>query len=290
MRSQFVTSELFNALRRNTLMVVAVVITVAISLWFAFAGVLMRKQVDVMKGYWYDKVEVSIFLLPDVTEEQRTTLQSELTGNAQVKTVFYESHELAFENFKEDFKESPALLKDVTAETLPESFRVKLKDPTKFEDVASEFQGRPGVDEIRNQRALLEPFFKMIERMQWTAAAVSLVQLFAGALLIGITIKVAAFSRRRETGIMRLVGASNLYIQLPFLLEGAVEGAIGGLLAVGLLALTKVLVIDSLAESITFTSWIGWPEVISVIPLVMLAGVALSVIASFISLRRYLRV
>ena len=240
MRSQFVTSELFNALRRNTLMVVAVVITVAISLWFAFAGVLMRKQVDVMKGYWYDKVEVSIFLTQDVTEEQRTTLQGDLAGNAEVKTVFYESREEAFERFKEDFKESPALLKDVTAQTLPESFRVKLKDPTKFKDMASEFTGRPGVDEIRNQREVLEPFFKMIERMQWTAAAVSLVQLFAGALLIGITIKVAAFSRRRETGIMRLVGASNLYIQLPFLLEGAVEGAIGGLLAVGLLALTKV--------------------------------------------------
>ena len=284
------TSELFNALRRNTLMVVAVVITVAISLWFAFAGVLMRKQVDVMKGYWYDKVEVSIFLAQDVTEEQRTTLQSDLTGHAEVKTVFYESHEEAFKNFKEDFKESPALLKDVTAETLPESFRVKLKDPTKFQDLASEFTGRPGVDEIRNQREFLERFFKIIERLQWTAAAVSGVQLFAGALLIGITIKVAAFSRRRETGIMRLVGASNLYIQLPFLLEGAVEGAIGGLLAIGLLALTKLFVINSLSESITFTEWIGWPEFYSVFPLVMLAGMTLSVVASFISLRRYLRV
>jgi cell division transport system permease protein len=289
-RSQFVTSELFNALRRNTLMVIAVVITVAISLWFAFAGVLMRKQVDAMKGYWYDKVEVSIFLEKAVTQEQRTTLQSDLQSNPQVKTVFYESHEDAFKRFKEDFKDSPDLLKDVTAQTLPESFRVKLKDPTKFQDVQSEFSGRPGVEEIRNQRALLDPFFKMINRMQWTATAIAIVQLFAGALLIGITIKVAAFSRRRETGIMRLVGASNLYIQLPFLLEGAVEGAIGGLLAVGLLALTKVFVIDQLRDSIKFTTWIGWPAIVSVIPLVMLAGVALSVIASFISLRRYLRV
>jgi cell division transport system permease protein len=289
-RSQFVTSELFNALRRNTLMVIAVVITVAISLWFAFAGVLMRKQVDVMKGYWYDKVEMSIFLDKAVTEDQRTTLQTDLQSNPQVKTVFYESHEDALKRFKEDFKDSPDLLKDVTAQTLPESFRVKLKDPTKFQDVQSEFSGRPGVEEIRNQRALLDPFFRMINRMQWTATAVAIVQLFAGALLIGITIKVAAFSRRRETGIMRLVGASNLYIQLPFLLEGAVEGAIGGLLAIGLLALTKKYVIDQLRDSIQFTSWIGWREVLSVMPLVMLAGIALSVIASFISLRRYLRV
>lgn len=290
MRSQFVTSELFNALRRNTLMVIAVVITVAISLWFAFAGVLMSKQVQVMKGYWYDKIEVSIFLTKDVTEEQRTALQSDLTGNPQVKTVFYESREDAFKLAQVQFKDSPNLLKDIVAQQLPESFRVKLKDPTKFEDVSSEFTGRPGVDEITNQRKVLEPFFKMIERMQWTATAISIIQLFAGALLIGITIKLAAFSRRRETGIMRLVGASNLYIQLPFLLEGAVEGAIGGLLAVGLLALTKVFVIDSLQKSIKFTSWIGWPEIVSVIPLVMLAGIALSVVASFISLRRYLRV
>ena len=290
MRSQFVTSELFNALRRNTLMVIAVVITVAISLWFAFAGVLMRKQVDVMKGYWYDKVEMSIFLDKAVTEDQRTSLQTDLQTNPQVKTVFYESHEDALKRFKEDFKDSPDLLKDVTAQTLPESFRVKLKDPTKFQDVQSEFSGRPGVEEIRNQRALLEPFFRMINRLQWTATAVAIVQLFAGALLIGITIKVAAFSRRRETGIMRLVGASNLYIQLPFLLEGAVEGAIGGLLAIGLLALTKKYVIDQLRDSIQFTSWIGWREVLAVMPQVMLAGIALSVIASFISLRRYLRV
>ncbi|MEP7056107.1 MAG: permease-like cell division protein FtsX [Actinomycetota bacterium] len=290
MRSQFVTSELFNALRRNTLMVIAVVITVAISLWFAFAGVLMRKQVDVMKGYWYDKVEVSIFLDKAVTEEQRSTLQADLQGNPQVKSLFFESREEAFTRFKEDFKDSPDLVKDATVQTMPESFRVKLKDPTKFQDVQSEFSGRPGVDEIKNQRALLEPLFKMINRLQWTATAISIVQLFAGALLIGITIKVAAFSRRRETGIMRLVGASNLYIQLPFLLEGAVEGAIGGLLAIGLLALTKQYVIDQLKASIKFTSWIGWHEVLSVFPLVMLAGVALSVIASFVSLRRYLRV
>ncbi|MDQ1710464.1 MAG: cell division transport system permease protein [Frankiaceae bacterium] len=290
MRSQFVTSELFNALRRNTLMVVAVVITVAISLWFAFAGVLMRKQVDVMKGYWYDKVEVSIFLAKDVTEDQRTTLQADLSSNPQVKTVYYESHEDALKRFKEDFKDSPDLLKDVTAQALPESFRVKLKDPRRFDDVASEFAGRPGIDEIKNQREVLQPFFRMIERLQWTATAIAVVQLFAGALLIGITIKVAAFSRRRETGIMRLVGASNLYIQLPFLLEGAVEGAIGGLLAVGLLALTKKYVIDELRQSISFTSWIGWSDVVSVMPFVMLAGIALSVVASFISLRRYLRV
>jgi cell division transport system permease protein len=289
-RSQFVASELFNALRRNTLMVIAVVITVAISLWFAFAGVLMRKQVDAMKGYWYDKVEVSIFLDKAVTEEQRTTLQSDLQSNPQVKTVFYESQEDAFKRFKEDCKDSPDLVKDVTAQTLPESFRVKLKDPTKFQDVQSEFSGRPGVDEIKDQRALLDRFFKMINRMQWTATAIAIVQLFAGALLIGITIKVAAFSRRRETGIMRLVGASNLYIQLPFLLEGAVEGAIGGLLAVGLLALTKVFVIDQLRRSIPFTTWIGWSQIVSVMPLVMLAGIALSVTASFVSLRRYLRV
>lgn len=290
MRSQFVASELFNALRRNTLMVIAVVITVAISLWFAFAGVLMRMQVDAMKDYWYDKVEVSIFLDKAVTEDQRTTLQSDLTSNPQVKTVYYESKDDALRRFKELYKDTPDLLKDVTAQALPESFRVKLKDPTKFQDVSSEFAGRPGVEEIQNQRALLDPFFKMIERLQWAATAVAIVQLFAGALLIGITIKVAAFSRRRETGIMRLVGASNLYIQLPFLLEGAVEGAIGGLLAVGLLALTKKFVIDQLRDSIPFTSWIGWSEIVSVIPFVMLAGIALSVVASFVSLRRYLRV
>ncbi len=289
MRSQFVTSELFNALRRNTLMVIAVVITVAISLWFAFAGVLMRKQIETMKGYWYDKVEVSIFLDDTVTEDQRSGLETDLQQNQHVKEVFYESRDDALKLFKENFSDSPELMKSVSAELLPESFRVKLKDPTEFQILNSQYEGWPGVDDVTDQRALLEPFFNLVGRLQWAAGAVAAVQLFAGALLIGITIKVAAFSRRRETSIMRLVGASNLYIQLPFLLEGAVEGLIGGLLAIGLLSLTKLLVINHLTSSVLATRWIGWGEILPVFPLVLLAGMTLSVVASFISLRKYLR-
>ena len=157
--------------------------------------------------------------------------------------------------------------------------------------VASAFRDRPGVDTVQDQKKLLENFFKVLNVFQAVALTVAAIQLVAATLLISNTIRVAAFSRRRETGIMRLVGASNLYIQLPFLLEGALAGLVGGALASGLLALGKYVLIDRvLRPSIKFTNFVGWDAVLVIIPYLLLAGVALSSLSSFVTLRRHLRV
>jgi cell division transport system permease protein len=302
MRASFVLSEIGIGLRRNLTMTIAGVVTVAISLAIFGAGLLAQRQVSAMKDFWYDKVEVSMYLCGEgskgpncngsaVTQEQRDALLTEVSKNPLVAKVFYESQQQAFENFKNQFKESKDLVSNVTPEALPESLRVKLKDPTKYEDLASAFQDSPGVEEIQDQKALLDPFFKVLKRLQLVAWVVAGIQILAAILLIGNTIRVAAFSRRRETGIMRLVGASNLYIQLPFLLEGVLVGLVGAAFAAaGLAALKAVLVDRLLKPMLKFTAFVGWRDVIAVMPWLFIVGVALTGISSFFTLRRHLRV
>jgi cell division transport system permease protein len=207
-----------------------------------------------------------------------------------VQEVFYESQEEAFVRFQEQFRNSP-IVDNVTADALPESFRVKLSDPTKYDVVASAFAGRPGVEQVNDQRQLLDKFFRLLGGLQAVALFIALAMLVVTVLLIVNTMRVAAFSRRRETGIMRLVGASNFYIQLPFLLEAAIAAAVGATLAIIGLVLTKVFLVDNvLAPSFQFTAFIGWDAVLTVAPIVFLTGVGLAALAAFFTLRKYLRV
>ena len=302
MRAQFVLSEIGIGLRRNLTMTVAVVVTVAISLALFGSGLLIRKQVETMKDFWYDKVEVSVYLCGQssqapscagapVSQAQRDRLLADLRATPQVENVFYESQEEAFGHFQEQFEDSPDLVQNVTAEALPESFRVKLRDPTEFDVVASAFQGRPGVEEVQDQKALLEGFFNVLNKLQLLALIIAGVQVVAAVLLISNTIRVAAYSRRRETGIMRLVGASNLYIQLPFLLEGVLAGLVGAGFAAGALVALKAILIDGqLKPTFAFTAFVGWADVLSIVPWLFLTGALLAGLSSFVTLRRHLRV
>ncbi len=302
MRASFVLSEIGIGLRRNLTMTIAVVVTTAISLALFGAGLLIRSQVSTMKDYWYDKVEVSVYLCgadssspncngTGVSPQQRDEIQGDLQANPLVQRVFYESQADAYKRFSQQFKDSPDLVQNVSPDALPESFRIKLKDPTQFEVIASAIRDQPGVDEVQDQKALLENFFKLLTTLQLFALIIAGVQVFAAVLLISNTIRVAAYSRRRETGIMRLVGASNLYIQLPFLLEGVLAGLVGAVFASGAVVALKAVLIDRLLKpSFPITAYVGWDAVLQVIPVLLVTGVALSGLASFFTLRRHLRV
>jgi cell division transport system permease protein len=301
-RAQFILSEIGIGLRRNLTMTVAVILTVMISLGLAGGGWLFHKQVGVMKDYWYDKVEVTIFLCGEssssvncggkvVTQEQRDQVAKDLQATSEVQTVFYESQADAFKRFKEQFKDSPDLVNNVTVDAMPESFRVKLKDPQKFDVVASAFSDRPGVDGVQDTKKILEPVFRVLQRLQVATYALAALILVSAIILVSNTVRVAAFTRRRETGIMRLVGASNLYIQTPFLLEGAFAGLVGAALACGLVAGLKWFIVDfTLRPTIKFTSFVGWDAVIAMVPVLLAGGVVLCGLASFVTLRRHLRV
>lgn len=291
MRAQFVLSEIWIGLRRNLLMTVAVIVTTAISLTMFGVALMTRNQINVMKGYWYGKVEVSIFLKDDVTQQQRDQLRSELEGMPDVERVYFESKEDAFKRFKEQFKDTPDIVANTTPDVLPESFRVKLKDPEKFEVVSSAFAERPGVVNVFNQKELLKNFFSVLNAFRFVMTCFGAISLLSAVVLIGITVRVAAFSRRRETGIMRLVGASNLYIQLPFLLEGVLAGVVGAFVASLLLAGLQASVINGvLRPNIRFTPFVGWHDFFLTVPILVLTGVVLAGAASFVMLRKYLRV
>jgi cell division transport system permease protein len=283
-------------------MTLAVIITVAVSLGLFGASLLVRAQVDTMKDFWYDKVEVSIFLCGEnsdvpscaggaVTRAQRDQIESDLESlRPLVDEIFYESKEEAFERFKEQFANSP-IVENVSADALPESFRVKLSEPEKYDVVASAFAGRPGVEQVNDQRAILDRFFRLLGGLQAIALVIAISMLVVTVLLIVNTMRVAAFSRRRETGIMRLVGASNFYIQLPFLLEAAIAAGIGAIIAIGTLIFTKGFLIDQvLAPSFQFTAFVGWDSVLTIAPIMLLTGIGLAGLAAFFTLRKYLRV
>ncbi len=300
MRARFLASEVGIGLRRNLTMTFAVIVTTAISLSLLGVGLLANAQVDAMKDYWYDKIEVSVFLCGSLSESpscsggvvssaQRLAIQQDIQEMASVESVFYESQSQAFERFQERFKDS-AIAANVTADQLPESFRVKLKDPTQFAVIVSAFSGRPGVDVVQDQRSILEKFFQLLEVLRNGALLVGLASVLTAALLISNTLRIAAFNRRRETGVMKLVGASSWSIQLPFLLEGIISAIIGWGLATGLLAALKGVVDSKVAPLLTFTNFFGWNEVWVASGYLLAAGLFVSTTASLITLRRYLKV
>lgn len=300
MRARFLISEVGIGLRRNMTMTFAVIVTTAISLSLLGIGLLANAQVGAMKDYWYDKIEVSVFLCGSlsespscsggiVTTEQRLEIQQEIQEMPLVESVFYESQSQAFARFQERFKES-AIAQNVTANQLPESFRIKLKDPTQFAVIVSAFTGRPGVDVVQDQRSILEKFFKLLEVLRNGALLVGLASVLTAALLISNTLRIAAFNRRRETGVMKLVGASSWSIQLPFLLEGIISAIIGWGLATGLLASLKSVVDTKVAPLLTFTKFFGWSEVWVASGYLLGTGLVVSTVASVITLRRYLKV
>jgi cell division transport system permease protein len=299
-RAKFVLSEVGIGLRRNATMTFAVMITVAISLTLLGIGLLANSQVRVMKDYWYDKIEVSIFLcgsLSDssncskgvITADQKAQIQRDLNALPVVDKVFYESQQEALTRFKERFKNS-AISQNVTADQLPESFRVKLKDPTKFAVIESAFSGRPGVDIVQDQRAILDKFFKLLSVLRNGALAIGLASVLTASLLISNTLRIAAFNRRRETGVMKLVGASSFSIQLPFLLEGIFSAFVGWIFATGFLAIFKVAVQSKVEPLLTFTQFFGWSDVWQASFWLFVTGIFVSSIASLLTLRRYLKV
>ena len=199
---------------------------------------------------------------------------------------------MAYKHFKKQFADKPALVNNVTPDALPESFRVKLKDPKQYNVVASQFQGQPGVDQVFDDRKVVQPLFSVLGKFQRGAWFFAIWMVIAAALLIGNTARVAAFNRRRETGIMRLVGASSLYIQLPFILESVVTGLIGAAFAVGVLSLIKWWFIDQVlgGEIRKILQPVSWGDVWATAALIIPLGILLSAASSFVTLRRYLRV
>jgi cell division transport system permease protein len=293
MRVNFVLSEVATGLRRNLTMTVAMILTTAISLGLMGTGLLIAGMISDMKEIYYDKVQVSIFLADDVTDEQRSAIETELKDSPEVKNYLYESKDEAYERFQQQFSQQPELVQNTPADALPESFRVELVNPERYPVIAEQFpNGEAGVDQVRDEGEFLDRLFSLLNGARNATIAIAVVQALAALLLISNTIQLAAFNRRNETNIMRLVGASRWYTQLPFILEAAVAGLIGALLAVGGLILTKVLFVDrTLAGPIKagIIPQVEWGDIATNSLIITAVGVGLTSIAAYVTLRLYVR-
>ncbi|MER5320753.1 permease-like cell division protein FtsX [Streptosporangium roseum] len=301
MRANFIFSEVWIGLRRNLTMTIAVIVTVAIGMALLGVGLMINSQISGMKDFWSDKVEVSVFLCKKndpfpqckgsggVNAQEQAALKTQIESLPQVQSVEFEDAAKAYANFRAQQAGNTVMLSAIQVGDMPESFRIKLKDPDTYGAVIDSLKGAAGVSNVVNQKAILEKFFGLLESLRWAALVVAIILVFAAALLIGNTVRLSAYNRRRETGIMRLVGASNLYIQLPFVMEGVIAGLLGGVVAALLLIVSKVFLFDKVQEYLANTP-LTWETVAWVITLTMIIGVVICVLASFVTLRRYLRV
>ena len=256
-------------------------------------GLLIAGMISDMKEIYYDKVQVSIFLAEGVTEEQRAAIEAELSSSTEVKSFIYENKDEAYERFQQQFSQQPELVQNTPPDALPESFRVELVNPERYPVIAEQFpNGENGVDQVRDEGDVLDRLFSLLNGARHATIAVAVVQALAALLLISNTIQLAAFNRRNETSIMRLVGASRWYTQLPFILEAALAGLIGAMLAIGGLVLTKVLFVDrTLSGPIKagIIPPVDWGQIALISPIIAGAGVGLAAVAAYVTLRLYVR-
>ena len=296
--------EVRQSLRRNASMVVSVVLVTFISLTFVGAAALLQMQIGQMKTYWYDRAQVAVYLCTDVSPEaicpqgevsadEMAAIEDKLkspTLATYIEKYYFENHEQAYANFQEQFKGN-SVAQYVKADQLNETFWVNLKDPNQSQIIAESMNGVSGVEEVRDQRSYLDQIFSILNAASIAAISVAGLMLFSAALLISTTIRLSAFSRRRELGIMRLVGASNFYIQLPFILEGVVAATIGSLLAGGaVIGIVQFFVQGYLAERMPFTNLVSLGDGLLIVPMLVGAGILLAAAASGLAIRRYLRI
>ncbi len=291
MRAKYVLSEVLVGLWRNVTMTIAMMITMTVSLSMLGASLLMYRQVDKMRDYYYQEVEVSIYLKGDVTDEQRNALASKLDADPLIKEVFHETKDQAYENFKKIFADAKDMVESVGPAEMPESYRVKLNDPTQFTAINEGYKEAEGVQSIVDQQQLLQKVFDVLGAIQSLSLIVAAVMGIAALLLVANTIQVAAYSQRREVAVMKLVGASNWFIQMPFVLEAVFAAVLGALLAGGMLIIVKVFVLEgSLQALTTLLTPVDWSDVLLAFPVLAGIGGVISAVTAWVTLRFYIRV
>ena len=303
MRVGLVLSEALSGLRRNASMVISVVLVTFVSLTFVGAAILMQMQIGQMKDYWADRAQVAIYMCTAIsqaptctdgvaTEEQLAEVQAKLDGPAispLIRDMRFEDREQAYANVIELLGEDYASV--ITPEQLNETYWINLVDQTQSNVIVEAFTGQQGVEEVKDQLQYLEPLFSALTVATYTAVGIAALMLIAAVLLIATTIRLSAYARRRELGIMRLVGASNRFIQTPFILEGVFAALLGSLLAgAAIIAGVHFGVDQYLRQRVDFvTTWVSVADAWVVVPILILIGILLAAFSAGFAIRRWLR-
>jgi cell division transport system permease protein len=290
-RIDYYFKETFQGLKRNGLVAFAAVSTAFIALFLLGFALLAWRQARLLIQYANADVEVSVFLQDTINPEVQTHIGQLLGGMPEVSKVDYESKEEAYKRATEViFKNEPEVIRNISPDALPASFRVKLNDPRQFKVVAARLGGQPGIESIVDHSQYLTRLNAVTAVFRWGVLGVAVVMLIAAAALIGNTVRMAVFARRKEIGIMRLVGATNWHIRTPFLIEGVIEGLLGGAAAILALFILKVSFFDDIRQKVQFLPWVGTADVVATVPWLLVAGVIVASAASLFAMRRFLEV
>jgi len=303
MRAQFVLSEVWIGLRRNLTMTVALIVVVAISLSLLGTGLLFVKQVENTRTYWQSRVQLSVYLCTPtdvaancqknggVTPAEVAAIRNELLATHDTTSVQFVTADAAYQQFRQEFANNEPIVKYTSKDQIPPSFEIRLKNTeADAAQVTEVMDGAPGVSQVVDDASILDQFYKLLDGARNAVVAIAIFLLVAAILLVANTIRLSAFNRRRETSIMRLVGASNFYVQLPFLMEGMIAGLIGWLVATGLLIGVKSVLLSSLQSIFPYGVTLSTADLVEVIIVAMITGLLICGSTSFLTLRRYLRV
>ncbi|EHB58964.1 protein of unknown function DUF214 [Mycolicibacterium rhodesiae JS60] len=297
MRFGFLINEVYTGLRRNVTMTVAMILTTAISLGLFGGGLLVLRMADQSRHIYLDRVESEVFLTDDISANDLTcdgdlckALRAKIEARSDVKSVRFLNKTDAY-NFA--LQKLPQLAKDATPDTFPASFIVKLDNPDQHVEFEKAMQGQPGVRGTLNQKVLIDRLFAVLDAMSKVTFAIAVVQAIGAILLIANMVQVAAYTRRTEIGIMRMVGATRWYTQLPFLLEAMLAAFIGVVIAVVGLVVVQVLFLnDALAQfyAVNLIARVDWQDILFIVaPWMLGVGLAMSGLTAYVTLRLYVR-
>jgi len=295
-RFGFLVNEVLTGLRRNITMTIAMILTTAISIGLFGGGLLVLRLADHSKNIYLDRVETQVFLTNDISANDMScdsdpckALRSTIEGRDDVKSVRFLNRDDAYADATAKFPQ----YKDVASrDSFPASFIVKLDDPEQHKDFDQAIAGQPGVLNVLNQKDLIDRLFAVLDGLSNAAFAVALVQAIGAVLLIANMVQVAAYTRRTEIGIMRMVGASRWYTQLPFLLEAVLAATIGVVLAIIGLIVVRALFLDKALNQFyqaNLIAKIDYADILYISPILFLLGVVMAGATAYVTLRWYVR-
>jgi cell division transport system permease protein len=306
MQLTYVFSELGNGLRRNVSMTIAVVVTLFVSLTLVGLGLLLNAQAEKAEEFWGDRLQITVFMCTEnsrsasciegkASERQKDAVVGVLESSDQVESYRFENSRTAYDKWREVYADGEetqqAVIDSIRPRDLAESYWITLKDPREFRELKAEVEALDGVGTVRDLRQILQPIYFWISAFKWGAIGIAAVLLFAAILQVGNTIRLAAYARRKEIGIMRLVGASSLYIQLPFLLESLVAAVLGVALAGGaVFGFLHLVVYRLLRPNSNLVAWVDYSDGVVALVAMTVVGLVLTLVPTLLLTRRYLRV
>ncbi len=296
MRFGFLFNEVVTGLRRNVTITAAMILTTAISIGLFGGGLLVVRLADHSRAIYLDRVETQVFLNDDVSANDPAcsanpckALRETIEKRSDVKSVRFLNRQAAYDDAIRKFPQ----YKDVAGkDSFPASFIVKLDNPEQHKDFDTAMQGQPGVLSVLNQKDLIDRLFAVLDGLSNAAFAVALVQAVGAVFLIANMVQVAAFTRQKEINIMRLVGASRWYTQLPFLLEATVAATVGVVIAIVGLILVRALFLENALNQFyqaNLIAKIDYADILFIAPWLLLLGVVMAGVTSYARLRIRIR-